>query len=207
MGVAVGTTLLLLVATSGLLRHRSGTSDVIVADGSWAGVLAGLGGLAWAFMQISSTRADNGYRHRGLPGLLALVVPAATGVNVAAMTLWPLLVEGHAAPDELVATMLTEPLSLLLAGGYVFAMSAWGATCALGFVRGGWRSSLALVPVLLTVIGVGGWRGVVIFTNQPSVTAVVVWGAIAVASLGVLMMVAAGTSSRSGDTRSRPVGS
>lgn len=192
LGVVVGCTLLLLLASTGLLQTRPGNSGVVIAaDGVWAGILAGIGSLMWPYMQISSSRPDTGYRHRGLPGLVVLGVLVGTVVNLAVMSLWPLIVGDRAAPDAVIATLVTNPLSLALVAFFLCAMQAWSVTCTLGFVRGGWNSSLAAVVVLLVLIGVGIWQGTRVFENPPTIVSLTVWWVLAVLAVGVLAVVAA----------------
>lgn len=191
LGVVVLCTLLLLLASTGLLHAKPFGRHVIAADGAWAGILAGIGGLMWAFMQISTKRPDQGYRHRGLAGLLALGVLIATAINLAAMSVWPLIVGDRAAPDEVIATLLTNPLSLALVASFVLAMHACSASCVLGFIRGGWKSSVALVLPFLAFVLLGVWRGATMFGRPPTVPSVLVWAMIAGLGLGLLAVVAA----------------
>lgn len=189
-GIAVGCTLLLLLASTGLLHH-AGSGDVIAADGTWAGILAGVGCVMWPFLQISFSRPGSGFRHHGLPGLLALGVFLATIVDVAVMSVWPWIVGDRAASNEVIATLVTNPLSLALVASFVLAMHAWTVTCVLGFVRGGWKSSLAVAVPFLVLLGAGIWQGSTTFANPPTGLALAVWSALAALGLVVLSGVAA----------------
>lgn len=191
VAVVVGCTLLLLLASTGLLRHNEGTGDVIAADATWAGILAGIGCVMYAFVQISSSRPDHGYRYEGLPRLLVLGVLVATLVDLAVFSVWPLIIGNRAAPDEVIATLVTNPLSFALVASFVLAMHACSMTCVLGFVRGGWKSSLAAALPLLMIIGLGIFQGTHLFGNPPTLTPLVAWSAVAALGLGVLAVVAA----------------
>ncbi|WP_129658163.1 hypothetical protein [Rothia halotolerans] len=190
VGIVVGTTGLLLLASTGLMRHE--TSHIpIHADATWAGVLASIGAIMWAFFPISSSRPGFGYRHQGLPGLLVLGALIAAGIDLLAMLAWPLIVGDRTAPDSVLATLASDPASAASLALFLIAMHALSALVVLGFLRGGLVSSLVVTGLFLVLIGVGAWQGVRLFERSPDGSVLLTWGVAAVVALAAVATVSA----------------
>lgn len=189
-GLTIAATLLLLLAATGLMRHEV-TKAPIAADGAWAGILAAGSGLAWAFLPISSSRPDHGFRRQGLPALLLVGVALATTLNVAAICTWHLAIGDRAASDAGVMSMTSNPIALATVTCFVLGMHAWSAVCALGFVRGGAGTALAAIALLLALVFAGFWQGWAIFDSPPTALSLVVWWVVAGAGLCVMLAIAA----------------
>jgi hypothetical protein len=185
VGIVTGTTVLLLLASTGLMRHEN-TGVPIRADATWAGTLASIGAIMWAFLPISSSRPGFGYRHQGLPGLLVFGVMIATGVDLLVMLTWPLIAGDRAAPDAVLATLASDPASAAALALLLLTLHALGAFVVLGFVRGGMGSSLVATGLFLVLIFVGAWQGVRLFDRPPSASGLLGWGVAAVLALAVV---------------------
>lgn len=195
MGPVIAVTLLLLLASTGLLHPRAGSDALVEADGVWAGILAAGSAVAWACLPVASSRPDRGYRHQGLPGLLTVGAIVAMVVNLAVMSLWPFIVGDRADHDDVIATLLSDPVSWASAAAFLLAMRTWNAVSALGFVGAGRTGSavLALGAVggfLLLVLG-GLLAGAALFDNPPNVPTLGITGVAAILGLGALAASAA----------------
>lgn len=188
-GLAISYTLLLLLASTGLMRHET-TGTPILADAAWAGILVGVGGVGWAFLQISTTRDDTGYRHDRLPSLLLLAVLCSTAIHVALMTAWPLIIGDRAAPDDVIATLTSNPLSLAIVATFILAIQSFGATIVLALIRIRVPGVLVAVVSLLVLLGVGAWQGVTILGSPSTMAALAVWVSLAVVGLGAMALTA-----------------
>lgn len=190
VGLAVGITLLLLFASTGLMHHET-TRDPILADPMWAGILIGVGSTGWAYLQISTTRRDTGFRRDRLPSLLAVAVVASTAIYLALMCTWPLIIGDRAAPDSVIATLLSDPRSFGLVASFILALQCFATCTVLGLVR--LRIPVVLVAVLglLVLLGVGAWQGVSILENPASTRPLAVWAGLAVVGYGAMVLTAA----------------
>lgn len=181
---------MLLLASSGLLRQE--TSNVpIEADAVWAGILVGLGAVAWAFLPISSTRADTGYRRDRLPSLLCWGVLVATPVQLAALTVWPVIVGERAAPNDSLATFTSNPLSLAVMAGFVVAFQSFSAAAVLALVRLRVPTVFFAVLSFLAILGASIWQGVTLLGRAVTTTDLALWTPLALAGLVTMLLMAA----------------
>lgn len=189
-GLAAGATVILLFASTGLMHHEN-TGAVIEADSVLAGVLAGFGVILWPLMKISGSRPDHGFRRHGLPGLMIAGVLAATAVDLVAMIFWPLIVGERASSFEVAGSVIDNPLSLGVLAAFLVTMHCWSVACALGFVRGGMRSSLVTVAGFLAMLGIGMWQGTRIMGSPPSGTVLGFWSVLALLALAAMVVISA----------------
>lgn len=189
VGLAVGETLLLLLARTGLMRNET-TNNPIVADAGWAGILVGIGGVAWAVLQVSTTRDDTGFRHDRLTTLLALGVLISTAIQLVTMSVWPLVVGDHAAPDTIIGTLTSNPQSLAITAGFVVTIQSFGAAVVLALVRIRMPGVLVAVLGLLILLGIGGWQGITVLGSAATPILVAIWVALALAGVLTMMVMA-----------------
>lgn len=81
----------LLIGLSALGIKQDKTFETIDVDGLWAGICAGLPTIMFPFLLVEMSRADNGYRRKGLTSLLLLATLTACDLEVLVMMTRPLM--------------------------------------------------------------------------------------------------------------------
>lgn len=188
LGTAVFATVLILLAKTGALQTQNRSR--VDLDVTWAGIILAIFGALWPYLLISTTRDDAGYRHRGLAGVLAIAVPAAGLLDVVAVGVWSLLVDTRIPSDGVLATVLTDHVSLLTVAALSTTVHAWSTACVIGFIRPSPVRLAVALPGWLLVGGLCVWRTIAGLEQPPSVPGLLAWGVLALLGLVVMALVA-----------------
>lgn len=187
-GVAsVVVTVLMLLAGTGLLRTRAGSTGTVVdPDAAWAGILVVAAPLIWAFGQVKFARADKGFRTHGLARLMLVSTGLATLLQILLMLTWPLVADDSLAGDVVLAQYHTDLLAFGLVAVFVIALYAWTTVATLGFAGKGAATSALGTAGWLIIAGVGAWQGIVMFENPATIGSFWAWAGIAL--LGIVLV-------------------
>lgn len=189
---AVFWTIWVMLSATGLMRQNNG--DVVEATPLWAGILAGVGAAMWGFLQLDLKRADKGLRTDRLPSLLLLAVPLSAAIQLAAMALWPFVIDGSFG--SVITELHSDPTAVIQTALFLLGMMSWSITAMFGFARGGPLHGMLSGVLLLAILGLGIWRAVVLFDNPVDPEKTVPWAVVAVLGLVAMTVVAVVTGNR-----------
>lgn len=182
---AVFWTGVIFFSATGLLRSNNG--DVVEPTALWAGIVAGIGAGMWGFLQTEFKRSDKGLRTDGLPSLLLLVVPLSAAIHLAAMALWPFVIDGS---WTVVTELHSDPTAILQTALFLLGMMSCSITAMFGFARGGPLLGMLSAVLFLAMLGLGMWQGVVLFDNPVHPGRTVLWAVVAALGIAAMTVVA-----------------